>query len=829
MITTVTGSTDCEIGVARLIYAYVTQLPNKPLASRGKIIMTRAMAIVDAVETSEINLDANEGTAKERGTRIFDSVYPLPSQAGRGASPRSNLGRPPPRPSQRRQKSKRLAPSEVGTDPDPPPREGATTQLALTDGTGGGDYDDSIHSLSEAEVELPRLNAANAVAKRRRTDPIDVEPASDEESIPYEQPASEAGECESCDDDFEGIIPRKWKGEHKTRKLEMLAKILEVSAAKAAGMLASAAGRATDGGGDWNASVHMIAMQAAVDYDEAKARCRSRIPALDLDNDPDDCWQHALKKMFAMKPSQAAPKGARENAPPCNHAKIVGVSSEPPRYLGAATAADIDVLTSAEAFRAERESAPDEYNDHDRIKLALVIHGAAGWCLMYSNGFARDRSGSQKVPATLVTTCARLSTTIVRMIKARRVGDSTKLFQASIKKRESARRGAIMGIFELAAIVIALGGRVPEENAIETSGPGETPFEQGELGSMRPETLSSCVEQALTNLEELIYYAHVKVGGAIDYGSASKLGLVKLWKRTFSRFKFEGRTGHCGRDLIELALRKLGEAIQKKRTEATTDPLDLSTPVQTVSSKEFDEVAANVRFEKYATSALASAAATGIAGDNTASAARKRPVPKTSAAPPLPQHAAKWAKHEHCKRRERPEESATSARTESTQQAAQAIVYSLEPNTILRLLPTRNGNKPEPSAIHALETLIKEKYPRRARSPARGIGLSDHASPRRPQTAAAAKLKPASRNGRNCAQTLPSSIRSTTRAARRCKINSPGQVVAAQIGGRPRGLDNGGRERPTYTHADDTRPRDGDDARRHSHEIRDSHTSTASR
>ena len=266
MITTVTGSTDCEIGVARLIYAYVTQLPNKPLASRGKIIMTRAMAIVDAVETSEINLDANEGTAKERGTRIFDSVYPLPSQAGRGASPRSNLGRPPPRPSQRRQKSKRLAPSEVGTDPDPPPREGATTQLALTDGTGGGDYDDSIHSLSEAEVELPRLNAANAVAKRRRTDPIDVEPASDEESIiPYEQPASEAEECESCDVDFEGIIPRKWKGEHKTRKLEMLAKILEVSAAEAAGMLASAAGRATDGGGDWNASVHMIAMQAAVD------------------------------------------------------------------------------------------------------------------------------------------------------------------------------------------------------------------------------------------------------------------------------------------------------------------------------------------------------------------------------------------------------------------------------------------------------------------------------------------------------------------------------------------------------------------------------------
>ena len=128
------------------------------------------------------------------------------------------------------------------------------------------DDDDSMHSLSGVEAELPRLNAANAVAKRRRTDPIDVEPASDEESIiPYEQPASGVEECESCDDDFEGIIPRKWKGEHKTRKLELLAKILEVSAADAAGMLASAAGRATDGGGDWNASVHMIAMQAAVD------------------------------------------------------------------------------------------------------------------------------------------------------------------------------------------------------------------------------------------------------------------------------------------------------------------------------------------------------------------------------------------------------------------------------------------------------------------------------------------------------------------------------------------------------------------------------------
>ena len=585
------------------------------------------------------------------------------------------------------------------------------------------DDDDSMHSLSGVEAELPRLNAANAVAKRRRTDPIDVEPASDEESIiPYEQPASGVEECESCDDDFEGIIPRKWKGEHKTRKLEMLAKILEVSAAKAAGMLASAAGRATDGGGDWNASVHMLAMQAAVDYVEAKARCRSRIPSLDLDNDPDN-WQHALKKIFAMKPSQAAPKGTRENAPPCNHAKIVGVSSENPRYLGAATAADIDVLTSAEAFRAERESAPDEHEDHDRIKLALFIHGAAGWCIMYSNGFARDRSGSQKVPATLVTTCARFSTTVVRMITARSVGDSTRLFEASIKERESVRRGVIMGIFELKAIVIALGGRVPEEDAVETSGPGETPFEQGELGSMRADTLPTCVERALKNLEELLYYAHVKVGGAIDYGSASELGLVDLWKRTSSRFEFGGREGHCGRYLIELALRKLGEAIRKKRTEATTDPLDLYTPVRKVSTKEFDEVAGNVRFGKYATRALAAAAATGITGDNMASAARKRPAPKTSAAPPPPQHAAKWAKHEHSGMREQPAGPATSARMEPTQQAAQPIVYTLKPNTILHLLPPRHNNKREGSAINALETLIKE-------SPARGIGPSDHASGR---------------------------------------------------------------------------------------------------
>ena len=262
MLAAVTGSTGCEIGITRLLCAYVMQLPNKQLAMRGKAIMTRAMAIVDAVEASEINLDAIEGTAKERGARIFDLVYPLPSQAGRGVNHRNNLGRPPPRPSQKRPKSKRpAAPSEAGTDPDPHPREGTATQLALTDGTRGGGDDDPRNSLSETEAELPRLNTANAVAKRRRTNTIDVEPASDEESIiPYEQPASEAGECESCDDDFEGIIPRKWKGEHKTHKLELLAKTLEVSAADAAGMLASAAGRATDGGGDWNASVHMLAM-----------------------------------------------------------------------------------------------------------------------------------------------------------------------------------------------------------------------------------------------------------------------------------------------------------------------------------------------------------------------------------------------------------------------------------------------------------------------------------------------------------------------------------------------------------------------------------------
>ena len=125
-------------------------------------------------------------------------------------------------------------------------------------------------------------------------------------------------------------------------------------------------------------------------------------------------------------------------------------------------------------------------------------------------------------------------------------------------------------------------------------------------------------------------------------------------------------------------------------------------------------MAGNVRFGKYATRALTAAAATGMTGDNTASAARKRPAPKTSAAPPPPQHAqhaAKWAKREHSGLGEQPPGPVTSARTEPTQKAAQPIVYTFMPNTILHLLPPRHNSKREGSAIDALETLIKEKYP----------------------------------------------------------------------------------------------------------------------
>ena len=96
---------------------------------------------------------------------------------------------------------------------------------------------------------------------------------------------------------------------------------------------------------------------------------------------------------------------------------------------------------------------------------------------------------------------------------------------------------------------------------LETSRTGDAPYEVGELGSMDPKSLSSCVEQGLNDLEELIYWAQVEISGATDDGKASKLGLVNLWKRTYQRFPFRGSGGHCGQNLIELALRKLGETI----------------------------------------------------------------------------------------------------------------------------------------------------------------------------------------------------------------------------------------------------------------------------
>jgi len=79
------------------------------------------------------------------------------------------------------------------------------------------------------------------------------------------------------------------------------------------------AGRAK---GDWNASVHMLAMQATVDYNETKERCRSRIPQLDLDNAPTN-WEDTTKKMFALKSfsRQATSKGKHEDAASCSHAK----------------------------------------------------------------------------------------------------------------------------------------------------------------------------------------------------------------------------------------------------------------------------------------------------------------------------------------------------------------------------------------------------------------------------------------------------------------------------------------------------------------------------
>lgn len=66
----------------------------------------------------------------------------------------------------------------------------------------------------------------------------------------------------------------------------------------------------------------MLAMQATVDYNETKERCRSRIPQLDLDNAPTN-WEDTTKKMFALKSfsRQATSKGRHEDAASCSHAK----------------------------------------------------------------------------------------------------------------------------------------------------------------------------------------------------------------------------------------------------------------------------------------------------------------------------------------------------------------------------------------------------------------------------------------------------------------------------------------------------------------------------
>ena len=91
----------------------------------------------------------------------------------------------------------------------------------------------------------------------------------------------------------------------------------------------------------------MLAMQATVDYNETKERCRSRILQLDLDNAPTN-WEDTTKKMFALKSfsRQATSKGTQRRCRIVQPCKITGVTSTNIHYSGAAPAADIDSLAT---------------------------------------------------------------------------------------------------------------------------------------------------------------------------------------------------------------------------------------------------------------------------------------------------------------------------------------------------------------------------------------------------------------------------------------------------------------------------------------------------
>ena len=709
---------DAREAVARGIFAHLRIPPGAQgdeVAEQGAIFLSNVWDFLDT-PTLLNHLNDLEGDVQARGAMLLDRIAPQPSRAPREAHSRVQLGRCPPRPSQKARKPKRTT---VATDPphnaDPPstrplefapPRPSRAREAVVVDSSSGDDSPDRPHRgerrpraplplASSRSKRQSQHDTTNGRSRRRLINANTAEPSDDEEMqdghpsddasteapilrltsverqhegddsntpgarryrIPKRKPPLRAGSDyfdgyelqdshgsplfeedfesdggQSLDgsprreashdtrvrprrrlrapdgsdgalpardahrNDFAGLVPGEHVNDSAETKLALIAERLDVDGAALAEMLAAAAGSTGANDGCWNSSAALRARQAAKDYIAAKERLRNYEHSVELDSTPDD-WEAVVNRMSdirALTQTFAPPRGTREDS---NHShRIVCAESTSANFQGGTPATTLDKLCTHSATEIQRVIAQSTSCIKKIIHLTIVQHsGGAAWAYLYSNGYSRGKASAHRMSASIVGTRNSLWTTLEAVLLRMVTGGSElagELERLSESARQSVLEGIMLGRFKLNSIIVALGGRVPTPGAATTPAiEGLTPFEAGELGCLEATKLFGCLTKALDKLERLIYYAHVELGGGVDYKSPDGLGLSALWVRVRDRLPFYGEHEECGFYVMDLALERLGRRIYSKRYEPTSDPLELTTAVEQVRDVELANV-----------------------------------------------------------------------------------------------------------------------------------------------------------------------------------------------------------------------------------------------